>query len=221
MRFPEKVRKVRELNNLSQKDLAKKIGVSTVVYGKYERGVTEPGISKLEKIAEILNVTPNDLLLDDESVSQVNEDQVFLTRTTVNVDRVNLKVSAGHSGVASQEREQVDQEHWPVLPSKTPAGYRWVVFQVDGDSMFPTIEHNDYICCDLVDDGYSPGVYMIRFQDGSFSCKQIQKIMDRSSDDYGKLELISHNRSYGSQVITVDSVSKAWRVIKVIRIDNL
>jgi len=204
--FSSRVRKFRLIKGLSQVDVSKKIGISRVVYGQYERGEIEPGISKLEKIAEILNVTPNDLLLDDESVSQVSEDQVFLTRTTVNVDRVNLKVSAGHSGVASQEREQVDQEHWPVLPSKTPAGYRWVVFQVDGDSMSPTIEHNDYICCDVVDDVYSQGVYMIRFQDGSFSCKQVQMIMDPSSDDHGKLELISHNRLYGRQVISVDSV---------------
>lgn len=218
--FADKIRNYREIKGLSQSDVAKKIGISRVVYGKYERAETEPGIEKLSRLAELFGVTPNDLILDGDSISQVNEDDQLLYRQRVNVELVNLKVNAGY-GVASQEREVVMQQHWPILPATTNSGRKWVVFEVDGDSMAPTINHGDYICCDKASELYFPGVYMMRLSDGSFACKQVEKVMDRKSEHFGKFHLKSHNRIYGSQYVSEEYVEQAWRVVQVVHIKRL
>lgn len=46
---------------LSQKELAEKIGVSESLIAKYETGRARPNKFRLERIAQILNVTPEQL----------------------------------------------------------------------------------------------------------------------------------------------------------------
>ncbi len=46
---------------LSQKDMAEAIGVARPTYSLYEKGSREPNISKIVKIAEVLNVSVDDL----------------------------------------------------------------------------------------------------------------------------------------------------------------
>ena len=56
------IRAERARLDLSQEELAKRAGLSTVSIQKYENGDMTPGVDKLAAIAEALGVTPNDLL---------------------------------------------------------------------------------------------------------------------------------------------------------------
>ena len=47
---------------MSQKELAEKLGTSNVNVGRYENGRREPSISMLIKMAELLNVTIDELV---------------------------------------------------------------------------------------------------------------------------------------------------------------
>lgn len=47
---------------LSQKDMAKKIGITTQSYQAYESGLTMPTMENFLKLCKILNITPNELL---------------------------------------------------------------------------------------------------------------------------------------------------------------
>lgn len=51
------IKKIRELKNLTREDMADGLKMSTSGYGKIERGEVDLTISKLVKIAEVLNVT--------------------------------------------------------------------------------------------------------------------------------------------------------------------
>lgn len=56
----------------TQKEFAEFIGMSVQNLSQTERGIYKPGLDKLLKIAEVLRVTPNDLLLDhsnDETIA--------------------------------------------------------------------------------------------------------------------------------------------------------
>lgn len=54
----------REIANLTQAQLADKIGISRSALAMWETGKTEPDISTLKKISDILNVPVNHLLIN-------------------------------------------------------------------------------------------------------------------------------------------------------------
>ena len=54
--------KCRRLNGMSQKYLADKVGISSQGLFKIEQGIVSPRVSTVEKICDVLSVTPNQLL---------------------------------------------------------------------------------------------------------------------------------------------------------------
>ncbi|MDA6071539.1 helix-turn-helix domain-containing protein [Flavobacterium sp. AC] len=51
------IKKIRELKNLTRDHVADELKMSTSGYGKIERGEVDLTVSKLEKIAEVLDVS--------------------------------------------------------------------------------------------------------------------------------------------------------------------
>ena len=45
---------------LTQEDVAKKLGISQVAYGRYELGLREPNFTLILKISEVLGFKPGD-----------------------------------------------------------------------------------------------------------------------------------------------------------------
>lgn len=63
-----KVKKVRELKNLTQEHVAERIGMTTSGYSRIERGEVRVSIERLEQIAMALGVHANDLTNFDETL---------------------------------------------------------------------------------------------------------------------------------------------------------
>ena len=61
---PERIRLARLQRGLSQENLADLLGLSTTAYGDIERGKTELTVSRLTQIADVLDTTVVDLLID-------------------------------------------------------------------------------------------------------------------------------------------------------------
>ena len=64
-----RIRKYREANNITQKELAQKIGVSSSRVSNWEQGLYRPDVDLLSDICTALNVSPSELLdihLDNE-----------------------------------------------------------------------------------------------------------------------------------------------------------
>jgi transcriptional regulator with XRE-family HTH domain len=73
MSVNEKIRLIRETKGLTQEQVAEKLGVSPTVYGDIERGNSDPKLSKLEKIAEILGMKLSELLdISDKGTLNIN-----------------------------------------------------------------------------------------------------------------------------------------------------
>jgi transcriptional regulator with XRE-family HTH domain len=62
MTIGTKIRKLRDLHDLTQEYVAEKMGISQNALSKIERGETDPHYSQLKRIAEILNVDVSYLL---------------------------------------------------------------------------------------------------------------------------------------------------------------
>ncbi len=63
-----KIKKVRELRNYTQEYLAQKLEMSLTGYGNIERDETDIPYSRLEKIAEALDMRTEDLVCFDEKI---------------------------------------------------------------------------------------------------------------------------------------------------------
>lgn len=64
------IQTLREQNGMSQKDLAKRVGVSTGAIGNYEAGLRRPKFETIEALADIFNI-PIGLLIGDESSARI------------------------------------------------------------------------------------------------------------------------------------------------------
>lgn len=66
-KFNENLKIARERKGLSQKDIAEGIGVAKSTYSLYESGNREPNVQTIKKIADMLNVSADELLgLEEE-----------------------------------------------------------------------------------------------------------------------------------------------------------
>ena len=60
--FNENLRAARERKNMTQKNVADNIGVAKSTYSLYESGNREPNVQTIKKLADLLNVSADDLL---------------------------------------------------------------------------------------------------------------------------------------------------------------
>lgn len=68
--FGKTIQTLREQSGMSQKDLAKRVGVSTGAIGNYEAGLRRPKFETIEALADIFNI-PIGLLIGDESSARI------------------------------------------------------------------------------------------------------------------------------------------------------
>ena len=81
----ERLTQLRKQLNLSQDDLAKKIGVSRTIIGNYERNTNTPSIEVLVKIAKTFNVTVDYLIGEGELSSYDKE----VMKRIVDIDKLD------------------------------------------------------------------------------------------------------------------------------------
>lgn len=66
MKFHQKLREARKTSNITQKNIADKLGISVRAYQHYEGGTREPNIETLVQLSVILNVSLDDLLCRED-----------------------------------------------------------------------------------------------------------------------------------------------------------
>ena len=74
MNIGNKIKQYRELNKMTQKDIAEVLGVEPGTISKYESGMIEPNIESIKKLAETFKIIIDELLKDEEKfdVSKVD-----------------------------------------------------------------------------------------------------------------------------------------------------
>ncbi len=77
MNINEVIRKYRKEKNMTQEEMANRLGVSAPAVNKWERGVSMPDISLLAPIARLLGVSLDELLSFNESLSPVEESNII------------------------------------------------------------------------------------------------------------------------------------------------
>jgi transcriptional regulator with XRE-family HTH domain len=77
--FGKRLRECREVKDLSQQDIAKKMNTSYTVIGKYERDEMIPSVEVARNLAKLLNTTVG-YLLGEAKQSDTFKDPIMLKR---------------------------------------------------------------------------------------------------------------------------------------------
>ena len=70
MKIGEQIKQIRKRHNISQDDLAEQLAVSRQAVSKWERGVSLPDIENLMYISNLYNVSLDELIKNDNSLSR-------------------------------------------------------------------------------------------------------------------------------------------------------
>ena len=81
------IKKFREQKNISQVELAEKLNVTRQAVSNWERGKTQPDIDTLHKIADILEISIDELIYGNKRTNNVVHNHIHNTNITENVGR--------------------------------------------------------------------------------------------------------------------------------------
>lgn len=72
----EKIKKLRKAKGFSQEEIADKLSISQSAYARIERGESNSWAAHLEKLSEIFEIRPEELVtLDNQKLDQENTEQ--------------------------------------------------------------------------------------------------------------------------------------------------
>ncbi len=89
MKIGEKIKKIRDLKGMKQEEMASLLNLSTQAYSKIERNETKMDDERLEQIAGILGVTP-------EEIKNFNEKNIFVNNLN-GYENSNQSTGPGHT----------------------------------------------------------------------------------------------------------------------------
>lgn len=215
---------LRKSKNFTQDDLAKKIHVNRSVIGSYEEGRAEPKLSLIKELADLFNISADDLLYKDfsgtgdtdiEPILRIKGDNLRILTTVVDrndkefVTVVPVKAAAGYlAGYADLEYvETLPKFSLPLPELSKERTYR--VFQITGDSMLP-IQSGSYIICEYVQNWNE-------IMDGKayiFLTKEDGIVFKRAycrAGENNQLMLKSDNSDYEPYLINTDTIIEVWK----------
>lgn len=97
MEFSERLKDLRKQAELTQVDVAEKLGISQPAYASWEHGVKKPTQENLVKIAQVLNVSVDYLLGNSEE--KVDE-----------LDNIELLFRMNSKGLTDEEKKVFKKE---------------------------------------------------------------------------------------------------------------
>jgi transcriptional regulator with XRE-family HTH domain len=105
LQLGQKIKKLRELKNFTQSHIACELGITQSAYSKMEQGETEISYSKISKIAEVLGISP-------EEIMTFNEQMIFnvMHNQTGNGFVVNKGISDNEKKLYEDQIAQLKEE---------------------------------------------------------------------------------------------------------------
>ncbi len=215
------IRFLRRQKQMTQEQLAAKLGVNRAALGSYEEGRAEPRLAVLQSIAQYFGYSIDDLVHKDLSVNP--------GKKAVDIEGKTLRILPVMVDAAT------DKERIAVVPVKAAAGYlngysdvdfiaelpsfslplpelarerSYRLFQVKGESMLP-VPSGAYIIGEYVQNWArvkDNDCYILITRDEGLVYKRVQY-----KQETGSLLLISDNPEYAPYEIETGQVLEMWK----------
>jgi transcriptional regulator with XRE-family HTH domain len=106
MSVNEKIRLIREAKNLTQEQVAEKLGVSQSAYGDIERGDNDPKLSKLQKLADIFEMQLSELVdLTEKGTLNINFNKQGKNNVYITSSLIDKEMALKDKELAMKDRE--------------------------------------------------------------------------------------------------------------------
>lgn len=224
MFLSKNLRYFRNQLQMTQSELAEKLGLQRTMISAYEDGRSEPKLSSLSIISSLFNISIDELLYRDiQEQGRKVSGQKDIKVLTIAVDdqdnekitMIGQKASAGYlNGYADPEyMDSLPKFHLPNLSRHTT--YR--AFELSGDSMLPlvsgTIIIGSYV--EQLRDISSGKTYVLVTVTEGVVYKRVFNYLEEN----GKLFLVSDNEQYKPYEVKGEDVLEVWEAKAFISTD--
>ncbi len=223
--FSSNLRFLRKKHNLTQDELAGKIGANRSVIGSYEEGRATPKLGAIMQLSCVFRIRIDELLSVDLTITPEEQLKSFRPRmqgnelrvltTVVNgsnreqVTVVPVQASAGYlDGYADVEYvEQLPSFELPLVEMSAERTYR--MFQIKGDSMLP-VPSGSYIICEYVENwmNVKDGQAYVVLTDTE---GVVFKRMYNNVDADGTFLFVSDNPLYEPYNVAPQDIVEVWK----------
>ena len=209
--FGKKLKEALIKKQMSQKELADKMGVNKSTITRYIKDKSAVSNTKIVEIANILNISPSDLFsnykeehpiykgVSRDELDEIDEDEVF--------EKVPLlgEVAAGvpiYMDDYTNDTINVDKRY-------IQYGYDYICLTIRGDSMYPILMDKDIVLIKCQPTANSNDIAIVSVDNETATAKYVYKHED-------KLELRPANLNYIPLFFSKDEVNTRIRIIGVV-----
>lgn len=195
---------------LTAAELAKRAGVkNSFIYDILSGKSANPSTVKLARVADALGVSLAWLVGGDKRAASGMDDE---RAESVSIPRILVEASAGGGSVVMQEAEGEDyyfRRSWiRDRLGTTPQDLR--ILYLRGDSMEPTLYHNDLILIDTTKTSPSPPGIFVLFDGFGLVAKRLEYV---ANSEPPAIRVLSDNLQYSSYERILDEVRIIGRVV--------
>ncbi|MEO1254605.1 MAG: LexA family transcriptional regulator [Bacteroidota bacterium] len=223
MALVKNIKYLRKKNGYTQETFAEALNINRPSVGAYEEGRADPRLSTLSKMAELFNVSVDELINEDLTIeNRVPKQNVKVLAVTVDenaddeyIQLVPTKAAAGYTnGYADPEYlTDLPRFHLPVLPK----GGTYRAFEISGDSMLPLVSGSIVIGKYVEQLAYmkNGNTYILVTKSEGVVYKRVFNYLEEK----GKLFLVSDNKSYSPYEIDPSEVMEIWEAKAYISVE--
>lgn len=203
MGIGENIARLRERENMTQEELALKVGVTRAALSHYEKNRREPDYDTLSKFSKVFRVTVDELLGNEPIcptlAPPLPPDLIPATRTVPILGSIPCGIPA------AEYEDRLGEEFLP--PDLPPGEYYYLYAR--GDSMEPTISDGEKVLIQVTTDVFNGRIYAVLI-DHESTLKRVYRYD-------GRIELVPDNPKYPRQVYSSANIYIHGLVIRATR----
>jgi transcriptional regulator with XRE-family HTH domain len=205
---------LRNLNNISQAELAEQLSIPRTTLSAYERGFVEPNIDLMTRMSKYFKVSIDDLIaynIEHKKEAHPAKEGLRVLAISVdslnnsNIELVDKKAEAGYldSMADPQFIKELPKIHFPNIPQGTYRG-----FEIRGDSMLPVVPGSVVISSyvENIKDIRDGKTYVLISKSEGVVYKRLKKNQDKK-----ELTCISDNTTYAPYQLPYSEVAEVWQ----------
>lgn len=220
--IPGNIKHLRKKYKYTQETFALALGINRPSIGAYEEGRADPRLTTLAKMAELFNISVDQLISEDLTLeNKVLKPNMKILAVTVDhaneefVELVPVKAAAGYTSGYSDPEYLTDlpRFHLPMLPK----GSTYRAFEISGDSMLP-IQSGSVIIGKYVEhltEVKNGNTYVLVTSTEGVVYKRVFNYINEK----GKLFLVSDNQAYKAYELDPNEVMEIWEAKAYISLD--
>ena len=213
-RIGSQLRHFRKQRGWTQTELAERSGLKRTALGAYEEGRAEPRLAALVRLAHILNVSLDALVLGGTEKRMEQDVRVLpipveRDEKTERISAVSTKAAAGYASGLGDPEWIAALPHFALPLPEVPQDRTLRFFQIEGDSMLP-LPNGTWILAEFVERMENMGggqPYIISTTGDGLLFKRVENRLESQ----GNFLLVSNNPQFDPYPYAPVDIREAWK----------